>query len=587
MDLTWNLESLYSSWDSEECKRDQARLYSTLNDLKEWTEKSKDGEAPTLAMLESFLRRYNAFLSVHTCLSGYAELVLSTDSGNIEAINLMDETEATQNTAKGVLACFSSWLAKLEDLERIIDSSAYIAEHRFYLLELRRQSAYMLSEETELAIGSMRNTGSRAWERMYMQTVSTLSAEAILPNGVTTVSLAELRNMAYDPRAGVRKAAYEAEQQAYREIAQLSAACLNAISGEAVTICGLRGYTSPLDKVLMGSRMDRETLDTMLSAIRESLPVFHSYLRKKAGLLGYGRSLPFYELFAPLGEGGTKLSYTEAAEGIISGFETFSGELAAFAHKVFELRWIDAEPRPGKGNYGLCVDIAPLGESRIMTQFNGLYTDMVVLAHEIGHAYHSSCLAGSTMVNTEYPTPIAETASIFCETIINHELLKSTPAEARLSILEKSISDASYYIVDFYARYLFESRLYERRCSGVLSVTELNELMLACLREAYGDGIDPATLHPYMWISRAGYYMAGNEFLNFPYSLGLLFSKGLYAQYQQRGEPFVAAYRSFLAATGTRSIAGAAQMMGIDVRSPQFWRSALALIGGEIEQFVR
>ncbi|MDT3426702.1 pepF/M3 family oligoendopeptidase [Paenibacillus forsythiae] len=587
MDLTWDLESLYPSFDSKKFKGDMEFFQYELDNLNQWAETDLQDRNQTLHQMEEFLQRYNAFKAKYACLYSYAELVLSTDSDNMEAVNMLDEIESMAARASDAFVSFSQWLVKIDSLEEIISASEYLAEHRFHLQELRVQAKYVLNEEIEAVIARMQSTGSKAWERLYMRSISTLSMELEGEGESRRLSLAELRSRAYNVNAAVRKEAYEAEHQLYKSIAELSAACINGISGEAITIYGLRGYASPLDKVLAASKMDHSTLDAMMEAIRENLPLFQTYYRKKAEILGHASGLPFYDVFAPVGGGSAKLTYNEAKEGIITGFDTFSAELGNFARKVFDSRWIDAEPRPGKGSYGMCVDIFPIRESRIMANFNGNYMDMSVLAHEIGHAYHSSCLACETMVNTDYPIPIAETASIFCETIINNQLLKTASASDGLSILERGLSDAGYYIVDFYARYLFESRLYARRSLGVLSVEELNELMLTCMAEAYGNSIDPSTFHPYLWISKAGYYMAGNEFLNFPYSFGLLFSKGLYAQYQKRGQDFVERYQSFLAATSTNHIVDAAKLMDIDVRSVSFWKEALVLIGDEIEDFIR
>lgn len=177
-------------------------------------------------------------------------------------------------------------------------------------------------------------------------------------------------------------------------------------------------------------------------------------------------------------------------------------------------------------------------------------SDVGVLAHEIGHAYHSYCLRNEKMLNTDYPTPIAETASIFCETIVNNALLNLVPRNEGFSILEKSISDVGYYIVDFYARYLFEIELFERRKAGQLSVDELN------------------------------------EFLNFPYSFGVLFSKGLYAEYIKKGEDFVFQYNNFLSASSKNNIVDIAKTIDIDVHSIDFWRNALKLIQKDIETFI-
>ncbi|MBU3113050.1 M3 family metallopeptidase [Clostridium lacusfryxellense] len=222
-----------------------------------------------------------------------------------------------------------------------------------------------------------------------------------------------------------------------------------------------------------------------------------------------------------------------------------------------------------------------------MTNFTGNFSDVVVLAHEIGHAYHSYCLRNEKMINTDYPSPIAETASIFCETIVNNALLSILPRDQGLSILEKSISDMGYYIVDFYARYNFEIKLFERRKSGQLSVEELNELMINCMTEAYGDSIDYKTIHPYMWMNKVGYFMAGDEFLNFPYSFGVLFSKGLYAEYIKKGEEFVSQYNDFLSASSKNNIFDIAKTIDIDVHSIDFWENALNLIQNDIEEFIK
>ncbi|WP_151733380.1 M3 family oligoendopeptidase ['Paenibacillus yunnanensis' Narsing Rao et al. 2020] len=588
MELTWELESLYPGFQSEKFRDDRELSGRLAAGLKAWSAVHLNDEQNAAERTENFLKQYNAYKSVYICLFSYAELRYSAEGGNEEAAGMMDELEETAAEADEGLACFGKWLNHLDGPEfaRLLESSAYLGEHSFYLRGLREQSRYRLGEEAEAAIARMKLTGSKAWERLYMQTLSTLRTEVELQGSRQSLSLSELRNLAYEADPAVRAAAAAAEHEACRSVAGQSAACLNAVTGEAAAIYELRGYASPLHKVLAASRMDERTLAVMLETVAESLPVFHRYYAKKAELLGHAGALPFHDVFAPLGaEQSGRLSYREAAEIISSAFSSFSEELGGFARTAFERRWIDAEPRSGKGSFGMCVDIFPLGESRIITSFTGQPVDVSVLAHEIGHAYHSSCLAGQSMLNTDYPVPVAETASIFCESLVHQELLNRAAAGTDLALLERSLSDSGYYIVDFYARYLFESRLYEKRRSGPLSVEELNGLMLESMTAAYGDSVEPGSIHPYQWISKAGYYMAGNEFLNFPYSFGLLFSKGLYAQYKKQGGDFAGRYRSFLAATGTANIRDAALLLDIDVHSPDFWRGALQLIAGEVREF--
>lgn len=591
MQLTWSLDRIYPSFQSETFQQDRRLVETLAGELNTWSATQMNNGHDAAGVMEEFLRQYNAYLHIYLRLFSYAELRFSSDNSNTEAVNLMDELEEVTSGAGEALISFSKWLAKVskDQLETRLSSSAYLKQHGFYLRELRSKSQHLLSEEGEAVIARMQTTGSKAWERLYMQTLSALRTEVELDGVTKSLSLTELRNLVYDPDPAVRRAASEAEHEACRSVAEQSAACINAVTGEAAAVYELRGYASPLHKVLAASRMDQETLQVMLQAIEESLPDFQRYYVKKAERLGYKGQLPYYDVFAPVGadpESATeRITYAEAQAMIIAGFSRFSPELGGFARKVFEEQWIDAEPRSGKGNFGMCIDIFPVGESRIITSFHGNVIDVSVLAHEIGHAYHSSRLAGQTMVNTEYPVPIAETASIFCESLIHVELLQSMPAKEADAILERSLSDAGYYIVDFYARYCFESRLYARRKSGALSVEELNTLMLDSMHAAYGDSVLPGSIHPYQWISKAGYYMAGNEFLNFPYSFGLLFSKGLYAQYKKQGADFVNRYEQFLSATSTKNILEAAKLMDIDVHSLAFWQDALGLIAGDIEKF--
>lgn len=586
MDLTWNLDNIYTSFDSENFKGDMKQIKIYIAKINELDINNWKKDKNSLPQIEEFLTITNEYRKLYSKVFSYAYLIVSADFQNIEAMNTLDDIENENSELTEVFVRFSRWLRDVKNLDEIIGASTYLSEHRFYLNELLLKSKYLLSEKEELVISKMQNTGSKAWERFYMELISTTQEDITVNGRVESLTLSELRNMAYEKDASLRKTAYYKEADLCKGISKACGKCINGISGEAHTIYEMKGYKSPLEKVLMNSRMDFETLKVMMSAIKESLPMFHKYYIKKAEILGYKSKLPFYDIYAPVGDSSMKVSYEDAKNLIASSFGNFSEKLACFSEKAFEDRWIDAEPRRGKGNFGLSIDIFPIKESRILTNFSGNYIDISILAHEIGHAYHSSNLYDETMLNTDYPTPIAETASIFCETIVSNELLEMLPSNEALVILERSISDAAYYIVDFYGRYLFENELFERSKSGSLSIDELNELMLDCMRKSYADSIETETFHPYMWMNKVGYFMAGNEFLNFPYSFGVLFSKGLYAEYIKRGQVFVKQYDKFLSETSRNNIVDVAKIMNIDVHSIDFWRNSLKLIENDIERFI-
>ena len=349
----------------------------------------------------------------------------------------------------------------------------------------------------------------------------------------------------------------------------------------------MKGYKSPLEKTVLDSRMDLETLYAMIAAMRESLPDFHRYFRRKAELMGYKNGLPFYDMFAPMGDVNMQFSYKEARDYIVASFRTFSDRLADYAARAFDNRWIDAEPREGKRGGAFCENLHSIGESRILANFDGSFSNMTTLAHELGHGYHGACLVKEEYLNSDYPMPIAETASIFCETIVKEAALKTANKEEAFSMLENDISDSAQVIVDIYSRFIFESEVFKRRESGSLSVNELKEIMLDAQKEAYGNGLDPDFLHPYMWLCKPHYYSAGYNFYNFPYAFGLLFSKGLYAEYLKKGKEFTAEYDRMLSVTGRMNIADVAKVMNIDVHDPGFWRNSLELIEKDIDRFIK
>ncbi|WP_291576845.1 M3 family oligoendopeptidase [Clostridium sp. UBA4548] len=586
MDLMWNLDKIYTSFDSEDFKNHMELIKEYIHAIKRLDIHSWATDKSCVLKIEEFLKTINEYKKIYSRLYSYGYLVFNADCENVKAMNSLDYLENMNSELTDIFIKFSWWLKDIEDLNEITSASEYLSEHEFYLKELMVKSKYLLNDKEETIISRMKNTGSKAWERLYMELIAT-TEESITINGkVEALTIAELRNMQYESDGHLRKAAYYKEADLCKGLSQVCTKCINAISGEALAICELKGYNSPLEKVLINSRMDIETLNTMMKAIKDALPVFHKYFVKKAEILGYDSKLPFYEIYAPVSKSTRKVTYMEAKDLIVSSFNTFSENLGSFSKKAFEDKWIHAEPSKGKGNFGLSVDIFPIKESRISTNFSGNYVDVSILAHEIGHAYHSSKLYEETMVNTDYPIPIAETASIFCETILNNELAKILPGSETLTILERSISDAAYYIVDFYGRYLFERELFKRRKSGPLSLEELNELMIHCMRKAYGDSIEIETIHPYMWMNKPGYFMVDNEFLNFPYSFGVLFSKGLYAEYIKRGQGFVHEYDKFLGETSRSTVATLANIMSIDVNSLDFWRSSLSLIESDIERFI-
>lgn len=586
MEMKWSLNELYTSFDSKEFKEDIIKFESSIEYIKKWTLENCNSSNNPKIKIESYIGFENEFNDVVNKLFNYAELTLSIDTKDEIASKISEKLSYKLAELAKPSTIFSKWLYSLEDLESLINESPLIKEHSYYLRELAKNAKYLLGDNEEELIAKMKNSGSNAWSKLQNILTSTLLVPININGKGESLPLSTIRNMAYGKDSMLRKNAYTAELESYEKIAESSAAALNGIKGEVITLSKAHKYESPLHNSLENSRMDVETLDVMLSAMIECLPSFEKYYRKKAELLGYTEGLPFYELFAPMGEVNMHFSYNSARKFIVENFATFSDKLSTYADNAFSHNWIDAEPRPGKLGGAFCANLHSIKESRILSNFTGSFNDVSTLAHELGHGYHGLCLAEETALNSNYPMPIAETASIFCETIISNAALKNASKEEAFIILDNSISSNAQVIVDILSRYLFETELFKRRENSSLPVNELKEIMIAAQKKAYGTGLDHNFLHPYMWLCKPHYYDASSNFYNFPYAFGLLFSKGLYAEYLKRGKSFVSEYDDLLSATGKNNLVEVAKMMDVDIHSIDFWRSSLNLITLDIDKFI-
>ncbi|QCX33426.1 M3 family oligoendopeptidase [Caloramator sp. E03] len=585
MDMRWSLNELYTSYDSDEFQKDLKRCDEEIEKIIKWAQVKLTDKNPAQT-IEEYIKMSQEFGHIFSRLYNYLSLILSVDVNDNKALNYLEKLEDKSTKLTKPQVEFQRWLKGIDNIADIISSSPILKEHEFFIRENQEKSQYLLSTQEEIIISKMKTTGSMAWAKLQENLISNHTVEITIDGTEKSLPLPVVRNMANEKDASLRKNAYQAELKSYEKIAKSSAACLNGIKGEVITLCKLRGYKSPLDKTLEDSRLDRQTLEAMLEAMKESLPYFRKYLRKKAEILGHKNGLPFYDLFAPVGNADMKFTYDKAREFIVKNFKSFSPKLSNFVDNAFEKRWIDAEPRKGKQSGAFCANLHCIGQSRIMTNFTGSFSDVTTLAHELGHAYHGHCLISESYLNSDYPMPLAETASIFNETIITNAALKEASKEEAISILENSLQGSTQVIVDILSRYIFETELFKRREESSLSVEELKEIMLDAQRQTYSDGLDENYLHPYMWVCKPHYYYADCNFYNFPYAFGELFAKGLYAEYVKRGKSFVEEYDNLLKVTGKMKVRDVALIMGIDIHSIDFWRSSLNVIKEDIEKFI-
>ena len=586
----WDMTVVYPSMESKEFAEGFSRVVLDIDDLANLFDTHhimKQPSAPalnrdTIQAFETVIQRYNAVLEASRTLSAYIMCFVTTNSHDTLAQARLSELQQSTMLLSQLGTRFTAWIGTL-DVEALIEQSPIAREHAFMLKKARLRAAHLMAPPEENLASELNLSGGTAWEKLHGDVTSQLTISLELDGRIQELPMSMVRNLAFEPDREVRRRAYEAELDGWKRVALPLAAALNGIKGEVNVLTRRRDWESPLEASLLDNNIDRQALDAMLTAARESFPDFQRYLHAKARALGLSR-LAWYDLFAPVGSDEKVWQYDQGAAFIIQQFGTFSSRLSGFAARAFRENWIDAEPREGKQDGAYCTPLRK-DESRVFANYKTSFDGVSTLAHELGHGYHNLNLAKRTMLQRSTPMALAETASIFCETIIRNAALQKAGRQEQIAILEASLQGACQVVVDITSRFLFEQRVFERRRQRELSIEELNNLMLESQRETYGEGLDENLLHPYMWAMKPHYYSSKLSFYNYPYMFGLLFGLGLYARYKENEEQFKASYDELLSSTGLADAATLAGQFGIDIRSVEFWRSSLDIVRGDIEQF--
>ncbi len=577
----WNLDTIYESFESEKYQSDLKSLKEKIKDLNDF----EFGDDFTTTA-RAFIEKANEVIGLLYPLIVYPSLKNSVDSQDYEALSYLDKLSKVQAELTPPLVRMQKWLAKYSEEEILNNTDELIKEHSYILTEYRNDAVHLLPDDQEILLSMLSSVGSDAWSKLQGQQTGDLEIDFELDGETKKITLSMLRNLAKHSSQDVRKRAYEAEIKSYEQIEEAVAASLNSIKGGVNIISKLRGYESALEESVRKSKIDFEILNAMIGAMQEKLPVFRKYFRRKARVLGYKDGLPFYELLAPINDVELKYTYEEAQQFVLDNFGSFSDELRAFAQTAFDNEWIDVEPRKGKRGGAFCAGVVSYDQSRIMLNFEGSFDDVSTLAHELGHGYHNSQLYSESPLNSDYPMTLAETASIFCETIITNSAVKKASPEEALYILEKSLEGSSAVIVDILSRFLFEKSVFEERKNGPISVKRLKELMIDAQLQTYGDGLDKNYLHPYMWVNKPHYYEASFNYYNYPYAFGLLFALGLYSIYESGDPDFVEKYNKVLKTTSRMNAKNVAMGVGIDISKKDFWLNSIGIVEKQIEKFL-
>ncbi|MCR5255412.1 MAG: M3 family oligoendopeptidase [Acetatifactor sp.] len=580
MKTNWNLDVIYTGLDDPKYKADLEAFKELRKKFKDYVDNSENDKASVrvkniIAMEEEINRLLIGMLY-------YVELKESVDTADGDL--MAEESKLMGLYSQGVATDVKAekFIGSIEDPEVIFKEYPELKAYEFYIRECRRKLLHTMSEEEEAMAASMDNFAGSAWSNLQSYLTSNLKVDY---DG-KEITLSEVRNLAYDKDQAVRKKAYEAEIKAYDKIAPSVAYALNNIKGQVNMLSAKKKFESPLHQALDASRMEKATLDALMEAVREYLPVFRKYLKKKADILGHKNGLPWYDLFAPIGKIDRKYTVEEAKDYLVNTFNGLTPEMGDMMREAFENEWIDFYPANGKVGGAFCEAVPALKQSRILTNFDGSFSAVDTLAHELGHAFHNKQVFSEPILLQDYPMPVAETASTFNEVFLcNAAIDEAKDEDEKMALLDANLIENCQCVVDIYCRYLFETKVFELSKEKFLMAEDLDRIMLECQEASYGDGLDPEYKNKGMWICKSHYYSSGLSFYNFPYTFGNLFAEGLYALFKEQGEAFIPKYKEMLRTTTEHTIEEDGEMMGINLRDKAFWEKSLEQIKEQIDKF--
>ena len=581
----WDMTAIFPSLSSREFENAFEEACASVDEITRFFETNQIRRRTDLLVDENFARLWeetttywNSLQEKMRTLGAYVYSFVSTDASNQDAKSKQSLLNMLSVRLSALSIRYTAWMGT-SDIDALIDKSELAKRHEYLLRKAKEQAIHQMTEEEEALASELSTSALTGWVNLHGTMSALLAPKVMLPEGERSLPMSEVRALAMHSDRRVRKAAYEAELIAWESVSIPFAAALNGVKGYQGILHRKRGYAKDLEPTLSANGIDLATLEAMQAACQKSFPDFRRFMKLKAKALKLEK-LEWFDLTAPVGSEEKIYSWEDAKTFIIENFGKFSPKLANFARRSFDEGWHDSEPRVGKQGGAYCTGIQP-GVSRLFMNFSGSFNSVSTLAHELGHAYHNYCLKDCTSLQRGTPMTLAETASIFCETLGFEAALEKVVGLERLSLLDTVLERNLMVVVDIHSRFLFEKAVFERRAVRELTVDEFNSLMSEAQVQTFGEGV--CSLHPLMWAVKGHYY--GPIFYNYPYTFGLLFGLGLYQVYLTDPDKFRESYDVLLASTGMANAITLTGQFGFDCTQEAFWNSSLDLIRKQIDEY--
>ncbi len=575
--LTWNLDVIFPGGSASTEFADFLALLE--RDIAAFDASVEAGAEALVALIE----RWQQLLLRMREANGFVTCLQAQNARDREAVALSACVQGLRSALSAASGRFDHVLVELpEERWNELLTDPQLRPIAAALSARRARAAEKLAPATEALIGALAIDGYHGWSALYR----TLAGAVRVPFEGEQLSVAQAENrLAHGDRAE-RAQLFENYQAAWVQCAAPCADALNHLAGFRWQTYRQRGWNCALKESLDANRISSATLQAMWRAVREGDGLLGKFLGRKARLLGLEK-LEWPDIEAPVRPNGRRFSYPEASELIVASFGRFDARMAAFAARALEGGWVDAEVRPSKRNGGFSKTLPLSRQSRVLVSFGGSLANVFTLAHELGHAYHQELMVDLPAIAQPHPMTLAESASTFAERLVFEGAYDAARDEQeRLALLEASAGRAVSYLRKMRARFEFETAFYAERAAGRVSVERLNELCVEAQRAAFGAAV--ASHHPPGWTATRHFFFTDQPFYNFPYTFGFLLSAQLDARRRAQGDDFGARYAEFLRASGTLNVEELGrEFLDADLRTPDFWREAIALALREAEQFLQ
>ncbi|WP_372652436.1 M3 family oligoendopeptidase [Halobacteriovorax sp.] len=590
----WDNSNIYSSIDDPKILKDLAIADELISSQSENASKISEGlenqdnslaNRGDLVSVAQEMSKVSSKISIIVrTISTYVSSLLSVDSSNTTAKTLRSNLSKTQATMSKVYSPLSVYLTILDDETLETFFTEELEPKRFQISLMRDFKEHTLDSKRESLINGLSTDGLKAWGKLY----NDISGSLVCDVDGKKVNYASAASMTRGGDAKLREAAWRGVQKAWETHEESIAAILNSLNGWRLEEASVRSENKELhylDISCSQSRIKRETLDALISSTYENRSVGQRAVKSMAKVFGKEKLGP-WDLLAPApSKEGKVILFAEAIDTIEKAFNRLSPEMGAFARMMYEKNWIDAKPTEFRKPGAYCTGFANVREPRVFITYSGSMGDLITLAHEIGHAYHSWVMRDLPIEETAYSMTLAETASIFAETLVREYLFDTLETkEEKLEISWQNAESAAAMLCNIPARFEFEKELVEKRKTQTLTPSEMKTLMSGAWKNWYEDSL--SEYDEMFWATKLHFSIAELGFYNYPYLFGYLFSLGVLAQRDTLGENFNEAYINLLRDTGRMKAEDLVMKhLGKDISKSEFWFDSLKIVEKQIETF--